>query len=150
MIQGFVERSEDAQAAAEKITAIELNVTKKTLYVGESATLKVTKVNPVKGSKAVIWKTTNKKIATVNAKGKVTAKKKGTVKITVVSKKNKKVKAVCKITVKVKKKENATIVPFKTPSAVFYTENPKETPTPSFGTTVPKNTERPGSNMARE
>ena len=87
------------QAAKKKVTAITLNAKSKTLYEGEWATLKIKNVTPAKGSKSVIWKTSNKKVATVTAKGKVTAKKKGTVKITAVSKSSG-VKAVCKITVK--------------------------------------------------
>ena len=89
----------DVQAAAKKATAIKLNAATKTLYVGDTFTLKVKKVTPAKASSAVTWKSSNKKIATVTAAGKVTAKKKGTAKITATSKSNKKVKAVCKITV---------------------------------------------------
>lgn len=101
------------EAATKKPTAIKLNISKKTLYEGTTVTLKVKKVTPVKASSAVSWKTSNKRVATVTAKGKVTAKKVGTVKITAVSKSNKKVKAVCKITVK--KKNTATMPPQETP-----------------------------------
>lgn len=82
---------------------IKLNVTNKTLYVGEKTNLKVKKVIPAKASTSVTWKSSNEKVATVTAKGKVTAKKEGTAKITAISKKNQKVKAVCEITVKEKK-----------------------------------------------
>ena len=58
---------------------ISLNKTKKTLYVGEKYTLKIKGTN----KKAKWWKSSNTKVATVNSKGKVTAKKKGTTKITV-------------------------------------------------------------------
>ena len=95
-------------ATISKATAIELNMTKKTLEEGQSVTLKITKVSPEKASKAVTWKTSNKKIATVTGKGKVTAKKAGTATITAVSKSNKKVKAVCKITVKQKSNTSGT------------------------------------------
>lgn len=61
------------QAEAAKV---KLNKTKATIYVGKSITLKV------KGtSKKVKWTSSNKKVATVSSKGKVTGKKKGTVKI---------------------------------------------------------------------
>ncbi|MBQ5473642.1 MAG: Ig-like domain-containing protein, partial [Lachnospiraceae bacterium] len=67
------------------------------LYEGKSTTLTVKK-----GSKKVSgvkWSTSNKKVATVSSKGKVTAKKKGTATITAkVSKKSYK----CKVTVKAK------------------------------------------------
>ena len=58
---------------------------------GKSYTFKVA-VNPAGASKAVTWKTSNKKVATVSAKGVVKAKKAGTVKITAISKSNKKAK----------------------------------------------------------
>ncbi|MBQ2800062.1 MAG: Ig domain-containing protein, partial [Lachnospiraceae bacterium] len=87
------------EAATPKPTTIKLNATQKELYVGQKYTLKVKTVKPSKASKAVTWKSSNKKVATVNSKGKVTAKKAGTAKITATSKANKKVKAVCKITV---------------------------------------------------
>ena len=57
---------------------VSLSKTKKTIYVGEKYTLKI------KGTskKAKWWKSSNTKVATVNSKGKVTAKKKGTAEIT--------------------------------------------------------------------
>lgn len=61
------------------------------LYVGQSLTLKVT------GLKNVKWSTSNKKIATVNSKGKVVAKKAGTAYITATSGKK---KLKCKVSVK--------------------------------------------------
>lgn len=108
------------QAATTKASAIKLNSTKKTMFVGETATLKVKKVTPAKGSKAVTWKSSNKKIASVTSKGKVTAKKAGTAKITATSKVNKKVKATCTITVKTKtisptSEPVSTVVPTSTP-----------------------------------
>ena len=63
---------------------------KRVLYVGKKIELKV-KVNPkevVNVSKKIKWVSSNKKIATVNAKGKVVAKKPGTVYIYAKSKKN--------------------------------------------------------------
>lgn len=71
--------------------SVKISKTKKTLYVGQTYTLKI------KGtSKKVKWSSSNTKIAKVNSKGKVTAKKKGTVTITakVSGKKYK-----CKITI---------------------------------------------------
>lgn len=72
--------------------AVKLNTTKKTLEVGKSVTLKVTGT-----SKKAKWSTSNKKVATVTQKGKVTAKSSGTATITAkISNK----KLTCKITVK--------------------------------------------------
>lgn len=72
--------------------AVKLNKTKATIYVGSSTTLKVSGTK----SKAK-WSTSNKKVATITSKGKVTAKKAGTATITAkVSGK----KYTCKITVK--------------------------------------------------
>ena len=62
-----------------------------TLKKGKSFTLKTkVSVSGKKVSKAVTYKTSNKKVATVNAKGKITAKKNGKAVITVISKANKK------------------------------------------------------------
>lgn len=77
----------EIQAAA-KVTEITLNKKSTSMYVGQKITLKVAKVKPAKASKGVTWKSSNSEIATVSAKGKVTAKKAGTVKITAVSKNN--------------------------------------------------------------
>ncbi len=83
-------------------TKIKLNKTKITLVKGKSTTLKV-----IGTKKKAKWSTSNKKIAIVNSKGKVTAKKKGTVTITakIGSKKYK-----CKIIVKNPIKLNKTKV----------------------------------------
>lgn len=72
--------------------AVSISAKKKTLYVGKSFTLKI------KGtSKAVKWSSSNKFVATVSAKGKVSAKKTGTAVIT--AKVGGK-KLTCKVTVK--------------------------------------------------
>lgn len=56
---------------------VKLNLTNKTMNVGEKITLKV------KGTKEKAkWKSSNKKVATVTSKGKVTAKKEGKATIT--------------------------------------------------------------------
>lgn len=74
--------------------AVKLNATKKTMYVGEKTALKVT------GTKSKVkWSTSNKKVATVTQKGKVTAKAEGSTTVKAkVGKKN----LSCKITVKSK------------------------------------------------
>ena len=89
----------DVQAAANP-TKITLSATKKTLCVGKNFSLKVKSVSPSGASKAVTYKSSNKKVATVNAKGKVSGIAEGKATITVTSKANKKVKAKCTVTVK--------------------------------------------------
>lgn len=59
-----------------KVVASKLSVKKKTLKSGEAFSLKV------KGKKISKWKSSNPTVASVNKKGKVTAKKAGTVTIT--------------------------------------------------------------------
>ena len=80
--------------------ALWLNTTKKTITAGKSFRLKA-KGKAAKGR--LKWRSSNKKIASVTAKGKVTAKKTGKVKITVQSVKKPSLKAVCTVTVKNKK-----------------------------------------------
>lgn len=86
--------------AASKPKEMTLSAKERTLYVGKSFTLKVKSVKPAKASKAVTFKSSNTKVATVNAKGKVTGKKTGKVTITATSTSNKKLKATCKVTIK--------------------------------------------------
>ncbi len=69
------------------------------MEVGKTVKVSVKSVKPKKASKAVTYKSSNKKIATVSKKGVVTGKAPGKVKITVTSKKNKKLKKTVKITV---------------------------------------------------
>lgn len=69
-----------------------LNQTKLSLHVGSVYSLTLT------GATAVSWKSSNKKVAKVSSKGKITAKKKGTVTITCTDKNGKTYK--CKVTVK--------------------------------------------------
>ena len=84
------------EAATKKLT---LNVANKNVYVGTSAKLNV---KTTKGAK-LSYKTSNKKIVTVDGKGNIKGRKAGTAKITVTAKKSK-CKTVKKtITVKVLK-----------------------------------------------
>lgn len=91
-----------------------LSKTKLTLYAGRSYTLKAEGF-----SGNVTWKTSDKKIATVSNKGKVTAKKAGTVTITAKCGKQKKT---CKVTVKPVKlsKTKTTVVKGKTFTLKLY------------------------------
>ena len=85
-----------ANAANSKVT---LNYTEKTLKVGDEITLKskVTKKNLK--PKKIIWKSSQKAVATVTQKGVVKAKKEGTTKITATIKGTKH-KATCTVIVK--------------------------------------------------
>lgn len=81
------------------VTKVKLNKTKATLNVGKTLTLKTT-LSPSKPSnKKVVWSSSDKKIATVNSKGKVTAVKAGKVKITATAADGSGKKATCTITV---------------------------------------------------
>lgn len=81
---------------APELKSIKLSAVKKTLKKGKSFTLKVT-LNPKGAADKITYATSNKKVATVNKKGKVTAKGKGTAIITV---KAGEFTKTCKITVK--------------------------------------------------
>lgn len=76
-----------------------LNAASVTLTVGESFQL-VAQVGPdTATNKAVSWKSSKKKIASVSSGGLITAQKAGTAKITCTAKGAKKVKAICQVTV---------------------------------------------------
>ena len=83
-----------------KVTSISLNKTSLSLAKGKSATLTAT-VKPTNvTNKAVTWTSSNTKVATVDSKGKVTAKAKGTATITCKAADGSGKTATCKITVK--------------------------------------------------
>ena len=107
-----------ANAATKKPKKIYLKATSTTVDIKGKVKVSVSKVSPSKASKSVKWKTSNKKVATVSSSGYVTGKKKGTVKITATSKKNKKAKKTIKITVKDLKAKSVTM---NTKSANMYT-----------------------------
>ena len=82
-----------------------LSKTRVTLHVGSTCKLKLS------GAKVISWKSSKKSVATVNSKGKITAKKKGKATITCTASNGKKYK--CKVTVKnhiylIRKKAEAT------------------------------------------
>lgn len=84
------------------VTSVKLNkksVTLKAKGKSKQYTLKAT-VTKNANNKSLKWTTTNSKIATVNQKGKVTAKKKGTCYIVATAKDGSKKTARCKVTVK--------------------------------------------------
>lgn len=87
-----------------KVSRIKITAKTKTmnLKTKKTQTLKAAVFPADASNKKVTWKSSNKKIASVNAKGKVTAKKAGTVKITAAAKDGSGKKATVKI--KIKKK----------------------------------------------
>ena len=82
---------QNPQTSQKTTRKIKLNRRKLTLKKGKSLRLKVT-VTTAESKDKITYKTSNKKIATVSKTGKIKAKKKGKVKITVISGKK---KAVC-------------------------------------------------------
>lgn len=89
----------------QKSTGVKLNKTVLKLKKGKKATLKAVIYPQNANTKAVKWTTGNKKVATVNSKGKVKAKKKGYCTITATAKDGSKKSAKCTLVVgkKVKK-----------------------------------------------
>ncbi len=84
-----------------KVSGITLDKTKATIKKGESLTLNVKEIAPADAlNKGVTWSSSDKKIATVNKNGKVTAVKAGTCVITCTAADGSKIEATCKITVK--------------------------------------------------
>ena len=88
-------------SAKKKVKATSIKLSKKTLTMkkGDKKTLKCTLKPKNVTVKKVKWTSSNTKIATVSAKGKVTAKKSGIVKITAKTTDGSKLKANCTITV---------------------------------------------------
>lgn len=86
------------KVTVKKISTTKLKISKKslTLKKGKTYTLK-TSVTPKNTQDKLTFKSSNKKVATVSSKGKITAKKKGTARITVQSGSK---KAVCTVRVK--------------------------------------------------
>lgn len=88
-----------------KVKSIKLNKKKVTLRRKQSIKLKA-KIKPSNATnKKIKWYSSNKKVAKVNSKGKVTALKKGKAKIYAKAKDGTGKKAVCKVTVKKSKKK---------------------------------------------
>lgn len=83
-----------------KTTKVKLNKSKLVLKKGRSATLKATIYPKVSIVKGVTFRTSDRKIATVNSKGKVTAKKKGQCYIIATAKDGSKKFAKCRVIVK--------------------------------------------------
>lgn len=126
-------------ASAKKVKSVSLKIGKKkvtkktyTLKKGKKATIKVT-VTPAKAKKKVTFKSSKKSVATVSKKGKVTAKKAGTAKITVtVTGKNKKKKTTwVKIKVPATKKTTSATPTPTPPAKATATPTPKPTPKPT-------------------
>lgn len=133
--------------AASKPKKITMNKKKVTLEAGKTFKLKVKKVTPKKASKAVTYKSSKKKVATVNKKGVIKGKSAGTAKITVTSKKNKKVKA--KVTVTVKKKQAITPSTSSAPvinATPAASSNPIQSANPSQSNTPAESTKPTESN----
>lgn len=96
------------------VTSIKLNAAKKAIYNGKAFTLKAT-VNPKNAAnKAVTYKSSNTRIATVTAKGVVKGIKPGRVTITVTAKDGSKKSAKCQVTVAQQKATKITISAKKT------------------------------------
>lgn len=107
MILGATAMVNPDVAEAKKVSVKKVSVTApsgKTAYVAKGKKISLTatvKVSPNKSAnKKVSYKSANKKVATVNGKGRVKGVKAGSTKITVTSKKNSKKKATIKVVVK--------------------------------------------------
>ena len=86
--------------AKRMVTKLTLNKTKATLNPVDTLTLKATVTPSNATNKAVTWKSSNTKVATVSSSGKVTAKAAGTATITCTAKDGSGKSAICKITVR--------------------------------------------------
>ena len=127
-------RKTETKPAASKVKVIKVGLNYSTIYLtkGKSKTLKAT-VSPSNATnKSVKWSSSNKKIAAVNAKGKVTGKKAGTVTITVKATDGSGKKATCKVVVTAP--ATATTAK-KTTTTTAARSQTKRITTPTSGTT---------------
>ena len=83
-----------------KVKSLKMNRNKMELDKGDKLLLKATIAPSNASNRKVIWKSSNKKIASVNSVGQVTAKRAGAVIITAMAKDGSKKKAACRITIK--------------------------------------------------
>ena len=121
-------------ATAKKKKKATLAVKNVTVTVGGKVKIRISR----KAKKAkYLFSTSNKKVATVNKKGRISAKKKGKARITVKEKLNKNTRLVGRIRVKVKAKKikpspavTATPIPTATPT-ITPTVTPEPTPEPT-------------------
>ena len=96
------------------VSSVKLNKTKASLSItlekpNPTLKLKATVSPDDAASKAVTWKSSNKKVATVSSSGKVTAQGTGTCRITATAKDGSKKKATCTITVTVDEVQDNTL-----------------------------------------
>lgn len=128
---GSMAEAATKKITVKKVTSVNKLTGSKTIYLakGKKATLQTTvSVTPNKSAnKKVTYKSSNKKVAAVNSKGVITAKKVGSTVITITSKKNTKKKA--KVRVKVVKGKVTSIKLNKTSGTLTVGDTVKLTPT---------------------
>ena len=89
--------SSKKSSSSTKVTNITISGNKQ-MKEGDKKTY-IANVSPAKANQNVSWKSSDKKVATVNSQGQVTAKKAGTVTITATSKENSKIKGTKKVAI---------------------------------------------------
>ncbi len=100
LMDGYQDGTNDPKPPVQiKVSKITVKAAKTRLFVNETTTASAT-VSPANASnKNVVWSSSDNKIAAVDAKGKITAKKAGTVKITATSADGSRASASCSLTV---------------------------------------------------
>lgn len=129
--------------ASGKRMSVKISKKKITITVGKKKRLKG-KIYHKKGKVKLYWKSTNKRIVTVNSKGILRGIKKGTAKV-YVGIRGKKKRAVCKVTVRAAGKDNevkSTVAPTDKPKEAAETKKPVKTEDP-IETEKPTNTITP-------
>ncbi len=106
---GFKVTSVKANVTNIKVTKVVLSKSAASLERGKSLQLVATVTPTNATNKAVVWKSSNTKVATVSSTGKVTAKAAGTVAITCTAKDGSGKKATCRITVRAYTKTEAYV-----------------------------------------
>ena len=122
--------------AASQSAKIVMNRTGITLSPGGTFKMKVKKIKVKKLGKSVIYRSLGKKVATVNSRGLVKAKKAGRAKIVIISRRNRKIRTTVIVTVKDKKIVNSQPRVSQEPQNTVVPDQEQKTSEPSADKTL--------------
>lgn len=116
--EAYIKKQKHITLGYRYMTSLKLDEDSVIMETGDTHKLKVTKKPKKLYNSKVTYSSSNEKVATVNSKGVITAKKKGKAVITCKAKDGSGKKATCTVTVKTKKTKNTVSLAPKAPAAV--------------------------------